>query len=100
MSYVVEQGQDENGTWYRRFSNGWVEQGGYAEYAGTTRPIIVFPIEFYSNDYSVTIGAESREDLFGTASICTFGNKEPSKMIVYVGSKTVGCFWEAKGFAA
>ena len=101
VSYVVEQGQDESGTWYRRFSNGWVEQGGYVEYENSNAiKNVVFPIEFNSTDYSVNIGTESLPNIFSLASLSVFENKEQSNMDVHVGSASVGCFWEAKGFAA
>ena len=101
MSYVVEQGSDGSGNWYRRFSNGWVEQGGSVEYVnGNQIQNVVFPIEFNSVDYSVTIGGESETKLFSTASLAACGNREQSNMNVLVGSHLIGSFWEAKGFAA
>ena len=101
VSYVVEQGSDGSGNWYRRFSNGWVEQGGYVEYEKSNAiKNVVFPIEFNSTDYSVSIGTESIPTLFALASLAVFENKKQSNMDVQVGSASVGCFWEAKGYSA
>ena len=101
MSYVVEQGQDESGTWYRRFSNGWVEQGGSVEYVSSS-PIqsVVFPIAFNSTAYSVTIGGVSGSKLFGTAALAAAEDMTMTGMNIHVGSHLTNAFWEAKGFAA
>lgn len=101
MSYVVEQGQDENGTWYRRFSNGWVEQGGYVEFeSGNPIQNVVFPIAFNSSTYSVTIGGVSQAKGFGTASLAAAEDMTTTGMNIHIGSHLISSFWEAKGFAA
>lgn len=101
VSYVVEQGQDENGTWYQRFSNGWVEQGGLVEYV-SDNPIqnVVFSIAFNSSAYSVTIGGVSKAKGFGTASLATAEDMTTTGMNIHVGSHLTNAIWEAKGFAA
>lgn len=101
MSYVVEQGQDESGTWYRRFSNGWVEQGGSVEYVnGNPIQNVVFSIAFNSSAYSVTIGGVSEERTFGTAALAAAEDMTTTGMNIHVGSHLTNAIWEAKGFAA
>ena len=107
MSYVVEQGQDESGNWYRRFSNGWVEQGGLYTTASTYT--INFPIEFADLKYTIFLsyktvypggGANESpreldragQQLRTTTSIQIWSNG--TDYYGYAGS------WEAKGFAA
>ena len=98
-AYIVEQGQDESGNWFRRFSNGWVEQGGYL--ARNNSPVnVVFPVAFSGTDYSVVFGGTSTRSLFATAAVAAAANLQPTSMDVYIGSHLNGCFWEAKGFAA
>ena len=101
VSYVVEQGSDGSGNWYRRFSNGWVEQGGYVEYEKSNAiKNVVFPIEFNSTDYSVTIGGVSEAKQFGTAALATAEDMTTTGMNIHVGSHLTNAIWEAKGFAA
>lgn len=93
VSYVVEQGQDENGTWYRRFSNGWVEQGGVVEFvAGNPIQNVVFSIAFNSSAYSVTIGGVSRTNLFGTASLAAAEDMTTTGMNIHIGSHLTNAF--------
>ena len=101
VSYVVEQGQDESGSWYRRFSNGWVEQGGSVEYVnGNPIQNVVFPIAFNSSAYSVTIGGVSEAKIFGTASLAAAEDMTTTGMNIHLGSHLTNAIWEAKGFAA
>ena len=40
-------------TWYRMYSDGWIEQGGYVSTGGT----FTFPKAFSNNNYSVVLGS-------------------------------------------
>lgn len=49
--YVVETGQTENG-WFTRYSDGWIEQGGYISGNG----FITFPVAFSTTNINLTFG--------------------------------------------
>ena len=49
---VIETWRSEDGTsWYRKWSDGWIEQGGYLS---PSQSIINFPIGFSNIYYSIT----------------------------------------------
>ena len=43
---------NNNYTWYRLYSDGWVEQGGYGYYAGTYNYTVPLPVEMSDNHYT------------------------------------------------
>lgn len=46
---VVESGCDDNGNWWRKYADGWIEQGGFINgYGGT----ITFPKAFSDTKYT------------------------------------------------
>lgn len=56
-----------NGTeWYRIYSDGWIEQGGY--FTGTTAGTLNFPLEFSDTSYSLTHGVTSTHGGYAGAS--------------------------------
>lgn len=100
VSYVVEQGQDESGTWYRRFSNGWVEQGGIVENPSLNSQITL-PIEFRDLNYNIFAWPKDGQ-LSGYAYLWN-GNQQTTGFYLHMGGSTVSpttASWEAKGFAA
>ena len=50
---IVEKGGTVN--WYRKWSDGWLEQGGYFS-ASDSLQSIVFPLPYRNGDYTLTIG--------------------------------------------
>lgn len=55
---VVETGRSEDGTaWYRKWSDGWIEQGGFLQgsYGSTVTIPIILPTPFTGTDYNVQI---------------------------------------------
>lgn len=58
MKYVVETGQSEDGLqWYRKWSDGWIEQGGFCQVARDTTTDISLLIPFTTLNYNVIITA-------------------------------------------
>lgn len=102
MSYVVEQGQDENGTWYRRFSNGWVEQGGYATGPSRLPAVVVLPVEFANTSYYVNFTGEMPgKNPYDNVYLHTVQDKTTTGFAIKDYMVTAQPFsWEAKGFAA
>lgn len=95
VSYVVEQGQDEGGTWYRRFSNGWVEQG--AVISGKQELDVTLPIEMANDQYIVSVNRNYTVNT-GANVPCSWNFTTTGFRINT--STANRASWEAKGFAA
>lgn len=96
VSYVVGQGSDENGNWWRRFSNGWVEQGGLSN-----SNTVILPIEFANTSYSISITSASRPVVSYPETNRSTTKFTVSKARTYDDvNMPNNSFWEAKGFAA
>lgn len=54
---VVVQAYENNGTWYRIYSDGWVEQGGITEGGSSGNRYITLPIEMKYDNYCITPSA-------------------------------------------
>nr|DAV89553.1 MAG TPA: hypothetical protein [Caudoviricetes sp.] len=102
VSYVIEQGSDENGNWWRRYSNGWVEQGGKAVATGEWT-VITLPILFSDVNYSVSVTQYLSNRGEWNSNFST-SEHTTSSFKVWTGSAENGngnaAFWEAKSFAA
>lgn len=90
-----------NGTnWYRVWSDGWIEQGGYVTYiagAGSTR--INFFRAFQTTDYNISAGVIAASGIGHAARICV-----PGRGVNYMdidwsdGNYTDGCYWRVEGY--
>ena len=94
--YVVETGQTEN-AWFTRYSDGWIEQGGIANFpVGGTQ--IQLPIAFSTTNYVVNATRTVSNDgnipfaRAGTESTFIGGTKERG------GSVAGSCNWIAFGY--
>lgn len=52
IAYVVDSYRDNDGTWYRRWSDNWIEQGGTA--TGTNSAVVNLLLPFVDDAYSIT----------------------------------------------
>lgn len=90
-----------NYTWYRKYSSGWVEQGGITgSSAGDAAKNITFPIEMADTNYTVQVTI--RGELPYGASGNNPGvknNNTTTGMTIYSGN-TGALYWEVKGLAA
>jgi hypothetical protein len=60
-----------NYTWYRKYSSGWVEQGGVV----TTNAIVSLPITMSDTNYTITTGNNHYSDSAGTP-VVVYYNKQ------------------------
>ena len=90
-----------NYTWYRKYADGWVEQGGQTESsAGNVAKNITFPIEMADTNYTVQVTI--RGELPYGAPGNNPGVKDTNTttgMAIYSGN-TGALYWEVKGVAA
>lgn len=105
---VVESSYDANTKrWFRKYSDGWIEQGGYYEVTGTWANYAKFDVAF-GDGYEFTqapvmihcIQASTGsgtgyQGLYGVANVTTSGFTYYTGYIVNANS--VGFYWTAKG---
>lgn len=106
--YVVEWQvpTDLNGyTWYRKYSSGWVEQGGSADLVATSGTVqtITLPIEMANNRYSVS--ATEHCDRSGTGGYSVGWRSKTTTSFALAGSSSGTNIsntwdWQVSGMAA
>jgi hypothetical protein len=99
-SVCIESWHDENGNWYRVYSDGWCEQGGF--YGGTiSQSSYTIPLlKAYANaNYTLNITAEQTTDVTGCTDMTSKQRTTTSFIAMNGGSSFTGGFmWEAKGY--
>lgn len=73
MVYVHETWRN-GANWYRKWSDGWIEQGGTTAYSGTGIKNVSFPTAFSSDKFSVNVTAIS--GLTASAGLSSVGTVE------------------------
>lgn len=108
---VIETGTSGS-SWYRRYDDGWVEQGGSFAATFTAGSVVnnnvsfVVPILVSSSPYSITYSLENRTNMESSEAGIDFSNITTSQFILVTyqtsgeASSTPTCVWEAKGFEA
>jgi hypothetical protein len=96
-----------NYTWYRKYADGWVEQGGY--YAYTTIDVnfqIVLPVSMESANYTIIttlrnnntnagfVNVDETSGVSATGFYCRIVNKASA------GCSPLGVYWQVSGMAA
>lgn len=90
-----------NGTnWYRVWSDGWIEQGGYVgSIAGAGATRINFFRAFQTTDYNISAGVVAASGIGHASRICV-----PERGVNYMnidwsdGNYTDGCYWRVEGY--
>lgn len=96
-AYVVETGGGST-SWYRVWSDGLIEQGGYESAVGSKQVTLSFPVEFTSPE-GVTVLLGTKTTSFDIASINAVESVSTSSMVVLNGSKVnLGFYWQAIGY--
>lgn len=99
MKYVIETGQSENGNqWYRKWNDGWCEQGGQFSAGGITTINLLIP--YKDTNYQVTTTYKSSSN--STSINVTWGsvnNVTNSSFTIQNSSSTVFTrVWKACGY--
>lgn len=92
----------KNGTnWYRKWSDGWIEQGGYVGVGSNVEHIITFPTEFSDTNYYINKNNHWWGDADMQCMYINFYGKTTTSAKVYnswVSNQGVGFTWYACGF--
>lgn len=98
---------ENNYTWYRKYSSGWIEQGGY--YVYTTSDVnfqIVLPVSMESANYTIIttlrnnntnagfVNVDVTSGISATGFYCRIVNKSNAAC------SPLGVFWQVSGMAA
>lgn len=93
-------------TWYRKYADGWVEQGGVLTQSGNSSfsATITFPIVMIDNNYNISFaGRGSNNTAAGNYAGIQYTNESTTGVGVYVGNDnttfTKLC-WQVSGMAA
>lgn len=99
-------------SWYRRYDDGWVEQGGSFAATFTAGSVVnnnvafIVPILVSNSPYSITYSLENRTNMESSEAGVNFSNITSSQFYLTTyqtsgkASSTPTCVWEAKGFEA
>ena len=100
--HITETWKSTDGnSWYRKWSDGWIEQGGYVNVAYNTTVTITLYKAMSSSTYSIVIGSTG-----GTESTCRVNTGQTNTTFSisrhYTGNKQGNgyCYWEASGYCA
>ena len=90
-------------TWYRKYSDGWVEQGGIVNdvnfYSNSS---VTFPVPFRDTNYSLCVGGKNNpynDSSLVSAIFCTKTSNKSSFEIFNYSSVTSTATWFACGYS-
>lgn len=95
-----------NGTsWYRVYSDGWCEQGGYIASTSTDSNIVTVNLlkQFTNTNYNVAIANSASSSVSDSTNVNRYGvikSYTSSTINIMIRSTTyqTGCFWQASGY--
>lgn len=81
-AHVVESWKSSDGSsWYRKYSDGWIEQGGITSTEATNQ-LITFPCVFNSKNYNIVASAIVNRSLEDVVISCSFLNKSTNSTTI------------------
>jgi len=88
-----------NYTWYRKYADGWVEQGGFQSSGGSGNHTITLPVEMDSTNYTPQVTRMAGASTTGSVNIFA---REPTltTQFTYYSSDNTGAVWRVEGMAA
>jgi hypothetical protein len=94
-----------NYTWYRKYADGWVEQGGLTNADTGATGTVVLPVAMANTNYTVVVGNGYTTTNMDYTAWCGATNRTTTGFIInvkgYGGSGTsYGCCWQVSGIAA
>lgn len=93
--YVVEFQVNADGSWYRKYKSGWLEQGG--TFTGVSQSSLPYPLlkPFAGENYKVLVSPS------GQNINCWVGAKTTTTVVIQSSEQAnYGVYWEAKGMGA
>ena len=88
-----------NYTWYRKYADGWVEQGGRSSDANTSGVLVTMPVAMADTEYSVIVSPKNGES-YGTSGYGAAYKTTTTFKVYSDNNNTRPAYWEVKGIAA
>ena len=86
-------------TWYRKYADGWVEQGGYVAGSSATTATKTLPVEMAdAYYYANTVNAYNSTSSYAMLANVSVWDKTTTEFKYR--AQTTPTFWEVKGMAA
>lgn len=101
--YIVSRGTSTDGTiWYRRWSSGWLEMGGYVTTSASSpfRALINFPVSFADDSDYFAMCSQSTSGTSGELSGTRCMKSDARSMYVGSNSRSTSVCWYAFGQGA
>lgn len=95
MAYVCETWKNGS-NWYRKYSDGWIEQGGEFTKVRDTNITVTFPVAFKDTNYTIATSQYSNSS--GDAPVCSFTSKTKTGITHNYGSWGSKWGWFACGY--
>lgn len=102
MDYVVDLFYDHNGSWYRKYKSGWIEQGGISVPTATQSNTVTFLKPFSNNTYTLlasrdngTQGINRPQNIFQITA-----NKTATSFVYSIENVNQRLNWQAVGQGA
>lgn len=97
--HIVETGRSGS-EWYRKWSDGWIEQGGHISSVGFyNQQTITFPISFSNTEYSISAGCKNNVNSGDMIwNIMSFRSCTKSSIIMFNGGGNYAASWYACGY--
>lgn len=96
---IVESGKTSTG-WWRKWNDGFIEQGGYGESGvndyGRWQKTISFAKSFSDSNYSI-VGSGGRKTVTDTNDLCYFRNRTKTGVTLNGNNASYFC-WYASGY--
>lgn len=98
-AYLVDSGETST-TWYRKYSDGWVEQGGNVASVGYNKPAsVTYPVAFGDSNFSLCVGNKANNTEINY-SIMSVKSCTQTGCVVHNGSSATGPMtWFACGYS-
>lgn len=93
--HIVETWKSENGTsWYRKYSDGWIEQGGYLSSLPTAYAVFSLTTAFSSSTYTILLSGINNQAAYTYA----VDSRTTTTFQAKAGSSGANAIWFACGF--
>lgn len=98
-TYLVDK-RETSTTWYRKYSDGWVEQGGTGSASNANPATITFPISFLNDNFSFSVTNKKNTNVEGPIwNIMTVKSSNKTSVVVFNHGGTDPFSWFACGYS-
>ena len=89
-----------NYTWYRKYADGWVEQGGILSVASDSQAVATLPVIMADTNYTITNGFQDTSGTKRNNPVMILDASTTSITLGHQAGTTMKCHWQVSGMAA